>query len=445
MEHTVEKLGGSKVKISFVFPADAFEEAVGKAFLKTRGSIPVPGFRKGKAPRKLIENMYGESVFYDEALEILFPEAYRAVLEANDLKPVSSPRLNVEEMGKGKDLLLTCEVFIQPEVELGEYKGVEVVRKMKIVSDADVDGYMRQEQKRVARMLDVVDRPVQNGDRVDVSYSGTVDGEEFEGGAAENETLLVGEDNAFLGMDAHVIGMSVSEARDVQIKLPEDFYLSEHAGKDAQLHIEVNSISCEELPDLDDEFASEVSDFETLKEFQADVKTKLQETADGQSTEAAKHMLVETIVANARLDVPEPMIEEKLDEMMEQMAFRMKQYGLTLERYMKYAEQNIDQMREMRRLEAERSVKTDLVLDEIIRAEELKADDTDVDAMLGEYASADGKTLEELKKELNAGQLRYFAHRSELKQALDLLWDHAVVQDELVTDEVEKNLEEEIQ
>jgi trigger factor len=215
MEHTVEKLSGSKVKISFKAPADAFEEAVGKAYLKNRGRISVPGFRKGKAPRKLIERMYGESVFYEDALEMLFPDAYREAVEQSDLHPVSQPECDVDKIEKGEDVAFSCEVYVQPEVKLNAYKGVEVVRTVRTVEQADVDQRLAQERKRVARSLDVTDRPVESGDEVNLDYAGTVDGVAFEGGTAAGQKLLIGSDSFIPGFEEQMIGMNVGEEKDL--------------------------------------------------------------------------------------------------------------------------------------------------------------------------------------------------------------------------------------
>lgn len=430
MEHTVEKLSGNKVKISFKVPAASFEEAIEKAYLKMRGRINVPGFRKGKAPRKLIERMYGDMIFYDDALEIIFPEAYMEAVQQSELKPVGRPELGVQEMEKGKDLAFSCEVFVQPEVKLGEYKGIEVVRKTREVSQEEIDARIQQEQKRVSRSVEVADRAVENGDQVNLDYSGSVDGEKFDGGTAQGQSLLIGSGSFIPGFEEQMVGMSIGEEKDLNVTFPEQYHAEDLKGKAAVFHVKVNTITREELPGLDDDFASEVSDFDTFQEYSEDVKAKLQEAANGQSTEMAKQSLVDTVAGNAEIDIPAPMVEEKLDEMLEQMSWRMQQQGFTLKKYMEMMGQSEEQMRDMYRGEAETSLKTELVLEEIIKVEKIQADEADIDGMLTEYASAMGQTLEQMKERLNDSQKAYFAHRSQVNKALDMLWDAAKVTDE---------------
>lgn len=429
MEHTVEKLSGNKVKISFKAPAADFEQAIEKAYLKTRGQISVPGFRKGKAPRKLIERMYGAGVFYEDALELLFPDAYMTAVQENELKPVGRPELDVQEMEAGKDLVFSCEVFVYPDVKLGEYKGVEVTRTIRKVSSESVDAHIEQERKRVARSVDVTDRALENGDTAELDYSGSVDGEKFAGGTAEHQTLVIGSGQFIPGFEEQMVGMQIGEERDLNVTFPEEYHAEELKGKDAVFHVKLNGISREELPELDDEFAAEVSDFDTLDEYRADVEKKLQESADAQAEETARQTLVETVVGNAEVDVPAPMVEEKLDEMLQQMNWRMQQQGFTMEQYLKILGQSEAEMRNMYRSEALSNVKSELVIDEIIKAESIEADDADVDKMLESYAKAMNQTLDQLKESFSGEQLDYFKHRARVTKALDLLWENAKVSD----------------
>lgn len=438
MEHTVEKLSSNKVKISFKAPAADFEQAIEKAYVKMRGQISLPGFRKGKAPRKLIERMYGAGVFYEDALELLFPEAYAAAVQENELQPVGRPELDVQEMEAGKDLVFSCEVFVMPEVKLGDYKGVEVARKIRKITAENVDAQIEQERQRVARSVDVTDRALENGDTAELDYSGTVDGEKFAGGTAEHQTLVIGSGHFIPGFEEQMVGMQIGEERDLNVTFPAEYHAEELKGKDAVFHVKLNGISREELPELDDEFAAEVSDFDTLAEYRADVEKKLQESADAQAEEAARQSLVETVVGNAEVDVPDPMVEEKLDEMIQQMNWRMQQQGFTMEQYLKILGQTEAQMRDMYRAEALSNVKSELVIDEIIKAESIEADDADVDKMLESYAGAMNQSLEQLKETFSAEQLDYFKHRARVTKALDLLWENAKVTDEAEAEEAKK-------
>ncbi|MEA4997955.1 MAG: trigger factor [Candidatus Limiplasma sp.] len=441
MQYTVEKLTGNKVKITFNVLAADFEVAVEKAYVKNRGRINVPGFRKGKAPRKLIERMYGDNVFFDDALELVFPDAYMEAVQKEMLRPVSQPHLHLHSMEKGQDVEFCCEFYVHPEVKLGAYQNLDVTRTVRPVSQSQIDERLQQEQKRVARSVDVTDRPVENGDEVNLDYSGSVDGVAFEGGTAQGQKLLIGSGSFIPGFEEQMVGMALNDEKDIEVKFPEQYHAEELKGKDAVFHVKVNAISREELPALDDEFASEVSDFDTLDAFVQDIRAKLQKTADEQATEAAKQSLVQKVVDAAEVDIPDPMVEDKLNEILGEMNWRMQQQGFDMKRYLQLTGQTEAQMRDMYREQARNNLKTELVIDEIIKAEAVEPDQADVDAMLEEYAKAMGKTLEAVKAEFTETQIDYFTHRSEINKVLDMLWDSAKVTDETAAAEVEAEAE----
>ena len=428
MEHTIEKLSGNKVKIAFKVPAADFEQAIEKAYIKLRGQIAVPGFRKGKAPRKLIEKMYGAGIFYEDALDAIFPGAYMEAVTANELKPVSQPELSgIETMEAGKDLEFSCEVYVMPEVKLGEYKGVEVAKKTRKVTAEEVDARIESERKRVARSIEVTDRALENGDNAELDYSGSVDGVKFQGGTAEHQHLVIGSGSFIPGFEEQMVGMTIGEERDLNVKFPDEYHSEDLKGKDAVFHVKLHAITREELPELDDDFASDVSDVDTLAEYRADVEKKLQESADAQADEATRQSLVDAVIANAEVEIPAPMVEDKLNDMMQEMGWRMQQQGFSMEMYLKMLGQTEAQMRDMYRAEAKNNVKTELVLDEIIKAENIEADEADVDKMLESYASAMNQTIDQLKESFSAEQLDYFKHRAQVTKALDMLWENAKV------------------
>lgn len=431
MEHTIEKLTGNKVKISFKVPAADFEQAIEKAYVKTRGQIAVPGFRKGKAPRKLIEKMYGAAIFYEDALDIVFPDAYMTAITANELKPVSQPSLtDIAVMEAGKDLEFTCEVYVMPEVKLGEYKGIEVVRKANKVTEEAIDARIEQERKRVARSVEVTDRALENGDNAELDYSGSVDGVKFEGGTAEHQHLVIGSGSFIPGFEEQMVGMTIGEERDLNVKFPEQYHSEDLKGKDAVFHVKLHAITREELPELDDEFAAEVSDFDTLAEYRADVAKKLEEAAKAQADESARQTLIDTVIANAEVEIPAPMVESKLDDMMQEMGWRMQQQGFSMEQYLQMLGQTQAQMRDMYRSQAEIDLKGEMVIDEIVKAENVEADEADVDKLLSSYASAMNQTIDQLKEQFNAEQMEYFKHRAQISKTLDMLWENAKVTDE---------------
>jgi len=343
---------------------------------------------------------------------------------------VAQPEFDVEKIEKGQDVAFSCEVFVRPEVKLGEYKGVEVTRTVGEISQSEIDDRLKQEQKRVARSLDVTDRPVENGDEVNMDYSGSVDGVAFEGGTANGQKLLIGSNTFIPGFEEQMVGLNVGEEKDLSVKFPEEYHAENLKGKDAVFHVKLNAITREELPKLDDEFASEVSDFDTLQAFEDDIRAKLQQTADERATENAKQNLVQKVVDAAEVDIPAPMVEEKLEDLLSEMNWRMQQQGFDIKKYMQLTGQTEEQMRDMYRGEAQNNLKTELVIDEIVKAEDVQADEQAVDALIENYAKAMEHTLEEMKAELSESQKEYFEHRAKVTKTLDMLWDAAKVTDE---------------
>ena len=267
MGYTVEKISGNQVKITFEISADKFSDAVQKAYLKVRGRLNVPGFRKGKAPRRLIETMYGENVFYDDAFDILFPDEYEAAVKENDLQVVDRPEVDeVKQIGVGKDLIFSVKVFVKPDVELGQYKGLKAVKYVHKVTEEEVDERIQKDVEKATTMADVTDRPVENGDTVNLDYAGTVDGVAFEGGTAQNQTLEIGSGHFIPGFEEQMIGMSIGEEKDLQVKFPDEYHAEELKGRDAVFHVKVNGIQAKVVPALDDDFAADVSEFDTFKE-----------------------------------------------------------------------------------------------------------------------------------------------------------------------------------
>ncbi len=264
MSTTVEKIASNKVKLYFDVDSAKFDEAMAKAYLKVRNQVTIPGFRKGKAPRKMIENMYGEGVFYDEAFELIFDEVYGPAVEEKKIEVVDRPEIEIQEIGAGKNLKFTCEVFVKPDVTLGEYKGVSVKKETTIVTDVEVDARLEEERNKQATEIEVEDRAVAEGDTVNLDYAGTVDGVAFAGGTAQDQTLKIGSGSFIPGFEEQMIGMNIGEEKDLQVTFPEKYHAEELAGKAAVFHVKVNSITETQLPALDDDFAKDISEFDTL-------------------------------------------------------------------------------------------------------------------------------------------------------------------------------------
>ncbi len=421
MNHTVEKLNGNKVKISFQIPAEAFDEAMQKSYLKNRGRINVPGFRKGKAPRKLIESMYGEGVFYDDAFDGLFPDAYQAAVKENGLKPVDQPQVDIGQIGTGKELQFTCEVYVYPEVTLGEYKNLTIATHEHPVSDEAVKERIERDRERVSRLVDIEDRPVEQGDTVNLDYMGTVDGVAFDGGIAKEQTLVIGSGHFIPGFEEQMVGIAIGEEKDLTVKFPEEYHAKELAGKDAVFHVKVNGIQKKELPELDDDFAMDVSDFDTFAAYEADIRSKLTEEAQKSLDAERENALIEKAVANASVDVPPPMVEDQLDHIVREMQLRMAYQGLKMEDYLKYTGQTAQQLRDMYRSEAEKRAKVELVLEAIRKAEGIEPTEEEVEQQIAEQAKRAGQEKEEYAKKLNDRQQEYLRDNAAIMKVVNLM------------------------
>ena len=422
MSHTYEKISSNKAKLSFVIPAEQFDEAMQKAYLKNRSRINVPGFRKGKAPRALIERMYGEGVFYDDALELLFPDAYEAAVKENDLKPVDRPEMtSVDQIGAGQDLKFTCEVFVRPDVELGQYKGLEVEVAKQTVSEDDVNARIEQDRQKGARTIDVEDRPVEDGDTVNLDYAGSVDGVAFAGGTAQGQTLKIGSHQFIPGFEEQMVGMQIGEEKDLNVTFPEQYHSEELAGKAAVFHVKVNSIQRTELPELDDDFAADVSDFNTFAEYKDSIVKELTERAEKNNEVTIENALVEKAVDNATIDVPHAMIHEQLDYMMREMEMRMAYQGLRMEDFLKYTGQTREQLAHSYHGEAEKRVRIELTLEAIRKAEGIEPTEEEVKKQIEEQAKRMGKDVEEFEKTLTDEQRAYLSDSAAIQKVVDLL------------------------
>ncbi len=430
MNHTVEKLTGNKVKISVQIPAEAFDEAMQKSFLKNRGRINVPGFRKGKAPRKLIESMYGEGVFYDDAFDSLFPDAYQTVVKENSLQPVDQPQVDIDQIGSGKELQFTCEVYVRPEVTLGEYKNLTIATHEHPVTEEMVKERIERDRERVSRLVDIEDRAVEQGDTVNLDYAGTVDGVAFPGGTAQGQTLVIGSGQFIPGFEEQVTGIAIGEEKDLAVKFPEEYHAAELAGKDAVFHVKVNGIQKKELPELDDEFAMDVSDFDTFAAYEADIRAKLTEEAQKSLDVERENALIEKAVANAALDVPPPMVEDQLDQIVREMQLRMAYQGLKMEDYLKYTGQSAQQLRDMYKSEAESRAKVELVLEAIRKAEGIEPTEEEVDQQIAEQAKRAGQEKEAYIQKLTERQKEYLRDNAAIMKVIELMKSTATFEKE---------------
>lgn len=429
MSTTVEKIASNKVKMSFDIDSAKFDEAMGKAYLKVRTQVTIPGFRKGKAPRKMIENMYGEGVFYDEAFELIFDEVYGPAVDEHKVEVVDRPEIEIQEIGAGKNLKFTCEVFVKPDVTLGEYKGVAVKKENTLVTDADVDAKVEEERGKQATEVQVEDRAVTEGDTVNLDYAGSVDGVAFEGGTAQDQTLKIGSHTFIPGFEEQMVGMNIGEEKDLQVTFPEQYHAQELAGKAAVFHVKVNAITETQLPALDDEFAKDISEFDTLDEYKADIRAKLEAQAAERDQNNFTNAVIDKVLENATVEIPDAMVERQIDSMMRDFEYRLMGNGLKLEDFIKYTGSDIKTFRENYREQAAKSVKAHLVLEAIEKAEAIDATEEQIDKQLAAFAEQTGKTVEEFKKSLSESDMTYFKADAIRDNCVKFLTDSAKAED----------------
>ena len=402
MSTNFEKISSNKVKLTFVVPAEDFDKALNQAYLKDRSKINVPGFRKGKAPRAVIERMYGEGVFYDDALDAIFPALYAEAIKEHNIDVVDRPQVDVQEIGAGKELKFTAEVFVRPDVTLGEYKNLTVeVEPKEVVTEDEIQARISQDQQKGARTIDVTDRGVDYTDTVNLDYAGTVDGVPFEGGTAQGQTLKIGSGAFIPGFEEQMVGMTVGEEKDLNVTFPEKYHAENLAGKNAVFHVKVNSITKTELPELDDDFAQD-NGFDTFDAYKADVAKKLQEIADTNYDVEIENALIEKAVANAQMDIPAAMIDDQLNYVMRDVEYSMMRQGLRMEDYLKYTGQTREQMAQQYRYDVTQGVFVCSV-EPGSAAEKAGLQMGDVITKIGDTAISDMNDLNAAKKSYRAG------------------------------------------
>lgn len=432
---TMEKLEGSKVKLTIEVSADKFEEATQKAYLTHGKRFNVPGFRKGHAPRKMIENAYGPLALFDEAFDIVYPDVYKEAVKEHELEPVARPDISIIEIpADGKPLVFSAEITVRPEVKLGQYKGIEIEKREYNVTDDDVEAAVLREREKVSRMVDV-ERPVQNGDTVDLDYEGTVSGIKFEGGSAQGASLEIGSGTFIPGFEEQMVGMNAGEERDVTVTFPEQYHAEALAGQEAVFHVKVNSIQVKELPALDDEFAKDVSEYDTLDELRAAKRKELEAQMAKDAKTDKENRVVAQVVDNAEVEVPDVMIERQIDQILDDIRYRLSMQGITLEDYLKYTGANMDDFRRDSRADAARRVKSQLVIDAVTKAEAIKAEAEEIEAKIAEFAAQYGDKGADFAKNLSDDDRMYFADQIVVDKTLAVMVDSAV---ETAADKVKK-------
>ena len=418
-----EKLEKSMVELQFSIDAETFKAAVNNAFKREGKKYAIPGFRKGKAPRHMIEKMYGSDIFHYDAVNDLFPEAYEAAVKEAKIDVVGRPDPEVVSMSEADGVVLKVKVAVKPEVELGEYAGLTVTKEAKNVNEADVDAEVKRMQDRNGRLL-TREGAAENGDTVDIDFEGFVDGKAFEGGKAEHYSLVLGSGSFIPGFEDQVVGHSAGEEFDVNVKFPEEYGAAELAGKDATFKIKLHEVKYKELPALDDELAKDCSEYDTLDEFKASIRKNNQEQLDKQDDLAVENALVDQVIDGMEAEIPQAMYDVRMDELVNDFAFRMEQQGLRLEDYLKYMGQSIDQFRASFMPQAEKQVKIRLALEAVAAAENIEASEDELNAEVKRIADQYKMEEDKVRELINVDEVK---HDLAINKAIDFIKSHANV------------------
>ena len=421
MSVQVEKLEKNMAKLTVEVSAEDFKAAIKKAYNKTKNRFAIPGFRKGKASQAVIEKMYGEAVFYEDAADEAINSTYAEAMKESGLDIVSRPEITVEQIGKDQAFIYSALVAVKPEVTLGEYKGVEVEKADAAVTAEDVEAELKRVQEQNARLLTVEDRPVADGDQTVIDFEGFVDGKGFEGGKAEDYPLTIGSHSFIDTFEEQLIGKNIGEECEVNVTFPTEYHAAELAGKPAMFKVTVKEIKVKELPALDDEFASEVSEFDTLDEYKQDIEKKLQERKEKAAASQNEDRVVAKVVENASMEIPEKMIDAQVDNMLRETAQRMQSQGLSMDMYMKYTGMTADQMKDQMRPEAVKRIQTRLVLEAVVKAENIETSEEKLDEEIAKMAEAYKMEADKLKGLLGERELEQMKKDLAVKKAVELL------------------------
>lgn len=426
MSLQVEKLEKNMAKLTIEVPADDLEKALQSAYMKQKNKISLPGFRKGKVPRQMIEKMYGAEIFYDDAANELIPKAYADAYDECELEIVSRPEINVVQIEKGKPFIFTADVATKPEVTLGEYKGLEVDKVSTRVTQKEIDAKVQEEAEKNAREITVENRPVQDGDEVILDFEGFVDGVAFEGGKGENYPLKIGSGSFIPGFEEQLVGAEAEKEVEVNVTFPEDYHAEDLKGKAAVFKCTVHEIKAKELPEIDDEFAAEVSEFDTLEEYKADIKAKIKEQKAAEGKRKQEDQVVEQAIKNAEYEIPQPMIETQTVQMADDFAQRIQSQGLSMEQYFQFTGMTAEKMMEEFRPQAIKRIETRLVLEAIAKAENIEISDEKLDEELAKMAETYNMEVEKLKEFMGENEKKQMKEDMAVQEAVTFLVENAV-------------------
>ena len=421
MSLQVEKLEKNMAKLTVEVPAEQFEAALKTSYNKNKNKFNIPGFRKGKAPQAMIEKMYGVGVFYEDAVDEAINASYPDAAKESGLEIVSRPEISIEQVEKGKSFIYVATVATKPEVTLGEYKGIEVEKAKPEVTDADVEAELKKVQEQNSRLVSVADRAVADGDQTVIDFEGFVDGKAFEGGKAEDYTLVIGSHSFIDTFEDQLIGKNIGEDVEVNVTFPAEYHAAELAGKPATFKVKIKEIKMKELPELNDEFASEVSEFETLDAYKEGVKNKLAETKQAQATAENENNVVQKVVDNAQMDIPAPMVDEQVRNMIEDYARRLQSQGISFDQYLQFTGSTIEQLQEQMRPQAELRLRTRLVLEAVVAAEKIEPSDELVEAEIKKMSENYKMDAEQIKTIMGEAGMAQMKADMAVQEAVDFL------------------------
>ena len=421
MSLQVEKLEKNMAKITVEVPAEQFEKALTAAFNKNKSRFNIPGFRKGKAPQAMVEKMYGVEVLYEDAINEALDATYGDAVTESELDVVSRPEIDVVQVEKGKELIYTATVAVKPEVTLGEYKGIEVEKASAEVTDEDIEAELKKVQEQNSRLITVEDRAVEDGDQTVIDFEGSVDGTPFEGGKGEDYPLTIGSHSFIDTFEEQLIGKNIGEECEVHVTFPEEYHAKELAGKPAVFKVTVKEIKRKELPELNDEFAGEVSEFETLEEYKNDVKSKLSLKKQKDAATENENHVVDKVVENAQMDIPEPMIDSQVNNMVNDYARRMQSQGLSLEQYMQFTGMTIETLKEQMKPQAVKRIQTRLVLEAIVKAENITVSDEAVEKEIADMAESYKMEVAQIKEYMGENGIEQMKEDLAVQEAVDFL------------------------
>ena len=428
MKYTFKKAEKSTVKITITLSAEEWKDAISAAYEKTKGKYSLPGFRKGKVPKHLLEATYGEGIFYEDAINGCFPKYYGEVLDKEpSIEAVAHPDVDIKKIDE-KGLVIEAVVAVKPDVTLGEYKGIKFKKPVYNVKDEDIDADIERLRERNSRMIDVEDRAVEDGDTTVIDYSGSIDGVKFDGGTAEKQTLVIGSKSFIPGFEDQIIGMKKGEEKDITVKFPDDYHAENLKGKDAVFHIVLHEIKKKELPEVTDDFIKDAVGSESVDAYKKEVKERLEKQNSDRAERELEDEIVKKISENATVEIPDALVENQIDRMVQEMEYRMSYQGLKLEDYLKYLGKTMEEYRKEYAPQAKEIVKSQLVIDKIIETEKIDATEEDVDAKISEMAKAQNKPVPEVKDKMQARQLDYIKNEIIIKKLFDTLKKENVIE-----------------